>query len=616
MRAAHPHAIVHATLLAALAALATVAPGASLQTARPARLVRVVDGDTLVVERPPVRGISDGWTRETVRLLGVDTEERIGRRVPSSPSRPATVFGEETALWLADELAGVTELALRFPPGGEERDAFGRLLAHVVLPDGRDLTHELVLRGRSPYYVKYGRSRLDHAGLARAQAEARRERRGLWDPRTNRPRVPGRPQARPPYERLLAWWELRAEALEHFRRLARAPNVLAAWDPEALERALTTLGAGARVEVFGEVARLEETSEGDLEVVLRSRDRERALRWRAPSGGSCAAADGAANGAGTAPGCPDLGGRGECTDLAPRLERTRREFHQNYVTLRGALHRRGRAFLMVACRATDWSVGPPAGPASITPPPTPTPSPAPSSRPPRSEEDMSKQPTEIELKFAVEGEDAFDALVRHLDLPTREFHATLDQVNHFFDTPAFALHERKVTLRLREENRRHLLTLKGPEQSRSADGVATERVEVEVRLAPELALDVLQGTVSPREALAQRIGERAPGALTLLDEALAGAELHYAGRFETRRTRLSPVTIDVAGAPVQIVFELDRVVFGPERIDHEIEVEVTSDVDVESLSKELGALLDAAGIPWKPALSKAHRFFELARESR
>ena len=218
--------------------------------------------------------------------------------------------------------------------------------------------------------------------------------------------------------------------------------------------------------------------------------------------------------------------------------------------------------------------------------------------------------TEIELKFSVDGESAFDALVRHLDLPTREFHDTVHQVNHFFDTPSFSLHQGKVTLRLREENRRHLLTLKGAEEPRTADGVATQRIEVEVRLAPEMALDVLQGSISPRDALAHGIADQNPRALELLDETIGSAELHYAGRFENRRTRLSPINVDLEGREVQINFELDTVTFGPDRIDHEIEVEVTSEVNVEHLYSHLVRMLEEAGITWRPALSKAQRFFE------
>ena len=67
-------------------------------------------------------------------------------------------------------------------------------------------------------------------------------------------------------------------------------------------------------------------------------------------------------------------------------------------------------------------------------------------------------PTEIELKFAVDDAKAFDAFLRHLDLPAREFHRTVSQVNHFFDTRNFGLFDQGITLRLREEGSRHLLT--------------------------------------------------------------------------------------------------------------------------------------------------------------
>ena len=223
---------------------------------------------------------------------------------------------------------------------------------------------------------------------------------------------------------------------------------------------------------------------------------------------------------------------------------------------------------------------------------------------------MSK---EIEFKFAVDEEAAFDALIRKLDLPAREFHTRVTQVNHFFDTGELALHAAGLVLRLREEAGVYFLTLKGKEQRRSDDGVVTERIEEEVRLAPQVAVDVLRGTLSPRDALQQRIQERNPDALRLLDETLANHELHYVGQFENQRTKLQPVPFTIGPQEVALVFELDRTRFGEERVDHEIEVEIATDVDAGLAHETLSELLASAGITWRSAPSKAKRFFELAR---
>jgi uncharacterized protein YjbK len=222
--------------------------------------------------------------------------------------------------------------------------------------------------------------------------------------------------------------------------------------------------------------------------------------------------------------------------------------------------------------------------------------------------------SETEFKVAVESERAFDALLRQLDLPAREFHPSVQQLNHFFDTRNHALLAHGLTLRLREEAGRHTLTLKGEERRATADGTLTERLEEEVRLPLEVALDVLQGTIPPREALAKRLGEAGAPALRALDAALGGAELHYVGKFENRRTRLPPVSLDAGGSGVTVVFELDRSTFPGGAVEHEIEVELrAAGCDAAVVHASLVALLERAGVRWVAAESKARRFFDSLR---
>ena len=237
-------------------------------------LARVVDGDTLDVTRNghPVR----------VRLLGVDTEERLHATALTAADAPQTVFGEETALWLAELLAGTGPLGLLLPGGRERRDDHGRLLAHLALADGRDLNVLLVRLGRSPYFQRYGPSELDHAGFERAQNLARRERLGIWDPRTNQPRHPGAPRAQRDYPRLLAWWQARAAAVRAFgeQRLSDGTVVLAADRPEELERAARLGGA---VRIFAEVEGAQELESGALLVFLAAPPSAPGLRLLVPA---------------------------------------------------------------------------------------------------------------------------------------------------------------------------------------------------------------------------------------------------------------------------------------------------------------------------------------------
>jgi len=290
-------------------------------------VTRVIDGDTIWITR-------DGQ-REKLRLLSVDTEEQLLGNPNMSPTKPETVFGEECARWAEDffaELADGDEPArvgLAFPEGQERDDVYGRLLCHVVLPDGTDYNLLLVQQGKSPYFNKYGNSRLLHAAFVEAQAEARAAKRGIWDPATNAPDTPGAPAAKRPYERLLPWWQARAEAVDRFR--ARAAEDPARWieaeDPEAVRRAFA---AGESVEVFAGVQRTFDEDDGSLTVLLRAGSDDTEIRAVLPPGQQAAFLAGF------------------------DLEGVNDTFRQNYVYARGTLSRGPRGYRIDAHDPTDW----------------------------------------------------------------------------------------------------------------------------------------------------------------------------------------------------------------------------------------------------------------------
>jgi micrococcal nuclease len=127
----------------------------------PARVTRIVDGDTIEVR---FHG-----RIETIRLIGVDTPETV------HPSRPVECFGAAasnfTARTLQDKAVG-----LEFDV--ERTDRYGRTLAYVW-SDGRLFNRVLVARGFAqvatyPPNVKY----VDV--FLKAQKHARDNGRGLW----------------------------------------------------------------------------------------------------------------------------------------------------------------------------------------------------------------------------------------------------------------------------------------------------------------------------------------------------------------------------------------------------------------------------------------------------
>jgi endonuclease YncB( thermonuclease family) len=58
----------------------------------------------------------------------------------------------------------------------KDRDAYGRLVGEVILPDGRDLNRELVSAGLAWWYRQYSHDQ----SLGELEREAREAKRGLW----------------------------------------------------------------------------------------------------------------------------------------------------------------------------------------------------------------------------------------------------------------------------------------------------------------------------------------------------------------------------------------------------------------------------------------------------
>jgi micrococcal nuclease len=119
-------------LLAVLAACGAALRGEA--PSREGRVQRVVDGDTLVVI---VRG-----REETVRLIGIDTPERAPHEC-----------GYRAATRALERLAEGRRVELVPDPTQDRRDRYGRLLAYVDTPAGRDLGEAVVRAGWARVYV-------------------------------------------------------------------------------------------------------------------------------------------------------------------------------------------------------------------------------------------------------------------------------------------------------------------------------------------------------------------------------------------------------------------------------------------------------------------------------
>lgn len=125
-------------------------------------ILRVVDGDTLLLKRNRVR----------VRLQGIDTPETVKDNTPVQAWGPeATAYTKR----FVEEAGG----KLFFTIDGEREDQYGRKL-RFVWHDERLLNEELVAAGLAKAKLAYDYSQPMKDRLREAQNRARRARIGVW----------------------------------------------------------------------------------------------------------------------------------------------------------------------------------------------------------------------------------------------------------------------------------------------------------------------------------------------------------------------------------------------------------------------------------------------------
>lgn len=129
-------------------------------------VIRVVDGDTIVIDRDGVH--------ETVRLIGVDTPETV------HPSKPVQCFGREASDRTKSWLSGA-RVELEFDPSQGMADKYGRTLAYVRRADGLFVNQALIEQGYAHEYT-YRLPYRYRSEFKQAEQAARDSRAGLWAP--------------------------------------------------------------------------------------------------------------------------------------------------------------------------------------------------------------------------------------------------------------------------------------------------------------------------------------------------------------------------------------------------------------------------------------------------
>jgi len=162
---ARTRAVVVVTVLAAASAVGWWLGEQRRAASQEYRVVRAVDGDTIIVRR-----LDDGRAPEqTIRLLGVDTPET------HHPRKPVQCYGPEASAYTARRLTG---RVVQLEDDVERHDVYGRRLAYVRV-DGRLFEDELLTRG----YARLLVIEPNHAHartMLHEELDAKAREVGLW----------------------------------------------------------------------------------------------------------------------------------------------------------------------------------------------------------------------------------------------------------------------------------------------------------------------------------------------------------------------------------------------------------------------------------------------------
>jgi len=129
------------------------------------RVKYVYDGDTLQLK--------DG---RKVRLIGIDTPEIFSKR--QAIARDIKASGERARAALQKQL-GLANQRIGLAYGAQRFDRYGRTLAHVFLPSGKNLQAWLIAQGYAIAFTTPPNDRMSHC-YQQQEARARQLTLGIW----------------------------------------------------------------------------------------------------------------------------------------------------------------------------------------------------------------------------------------------------------------------------------------------------------------------------------------------------------------------------------------------------------------------------------------------------
>ncbi|WP_068256126.1 thermonuclease family protein [Janibacter corallicola] len=144
------------------------------------RVIRVVDGDTVVVD-------IDGG--EKIRVIGIDTPETV------DPNSPVECGGPEASAAAESLLEGKSVRVVHDASQGT-RDKYGRMLAYLDLPGGTDFGEAMLRAGHAEEYT-YDTAYERQGTYLEAEESARGAGQGVWGGCSQEPEPASEPTAEP-----------------------------------------------------------------------------------------------------------------------------------------------------------------------------------------------------------------------------------------------------------------------------------------------------------------------------------------------------------------------------------------------------------------------------------
>jgi len=192
-----------------------------------------------------------------------------------------------------------------------------------------------------------------------------------------------------------------------------------------------------------------------------------------------------------------------------------------------------------------------------------------------------KPPHEIEFKIDLQNEENYHRLIEFLN-PDNE---PVLQSNFFFDTDENDLAGNRWALRLRFENDRAVITLKGNRRD-AGEGLS-------VRTEVERGIDIESGRKFRKKGtlVVKQLPEPIRGRLKgLADDQILRIKLE----FSNRRIRVPWIKNDH-----NYLLEIDRTSFPDDTIDYELELEIDKEESYDEALRLIRGLLESADIPLK-----------------